>query len=682
MLCLDERDFIEVNMPSDLGMGSDDGSTLQKKPLTFTLNHLITEDIADPSENLDSRVFQLIENEFPNAAYNSEVSYWDTNNQFDPPMLIRECHGDEEVSLLTDDGILDVLSSRYLPQCINLDLGILDSDDSNILEFSLNACVPPSYPLDRSFRVLPDEAPDEVPVFDTKAKELQNLINFERNRVQLKREKLRLQRLKERVSHGSVNIDDEATVVEVSNHSFPQTFSSDNEIFHLQSIEDKNQSPISDFESLESNADDKKHRVLKVSCRNRSLCFCRTNFFNICLHVYSSVPEGKIQEITRIRNICSALFCIIVVFITLVVLVIIPKPEKSDEQNASGQGNPMACGNVTRIFSDCLCQKRLSKPLTREIINNHAIVADFLASSGVISNSISLTTDPSSCDANNQAVLWVSDVKNYGNNTIPSSTEIFQRYLLAVLYQELNGHNWIRKSNWLSFAPACVWEGIVCSSAKRDIREINLAKNSLTGLLPAAELGFLTSLRKLLMDSNPNLRGSLSTELTTLPNLHALSISDTSLSGSIPTQFGDQLTELHLSSSFLTGSLPTELGLLTWLRRFDVQKNQITGTIPPEIGNLQHLEYINLSWNKLSGTVIEQWNAKFLNTLLINHNEALSGTVPKPPSNLLVHANFAQTSITGTIPEEYCKLKFLDHVVVDCVNSKIKEKCRCCKCMK
>jgi hypothetical protein len=110
-------------------------------------------------------------------------------------------------------------------------------------------------------------------------------------------------------------------------------------------------------------------------------------------------------------------------------------------------------------------------------------------------------------------------------------------------------------------------------------------------------------------------------------------------------------------------------------------KNQLTGTIPTEFRSLKHSEYIDLSWNKLTGSIPNNWKASFLNTLLINHNHNLSGQISEPPSPLLIRVNFAHTSLSGKVPIKYCNLKFVDAVIMDCVNGTKLKYCAYCRCI-
>ena len=52
-------------------------------------------------------------------------------------------------------------------------------------------------------------------------------------------------------------------------------------------------------------------------------------------------------------------------------------------------------------------------------------------------------------------------------------------------------------------------------------------------------------------------------------------------------------TRLYLSNSGLSGSIPTEIGDLTNLERLYLHENQLTGEIPSEIGDLINLNYLN-----------------------------------------------------------------------------------------
>ena len=164
-------------------------------------------------------------------------------------------------------------------------------------------------------------------------------------------------------------------------------------------------------------------------------------------------------------------------------------------------------------------------------------------------------------------------------------------------------------------------------------------------ILPYAPLSYLFSeftgpldgetfktLRKLeyLELSNNAFNSTLPVQIPRLPKLEALYLEDTGLTtrnldwmlhmtniyefwadhnpelkGTLPSDIGDLqfLASLSLTDCGITGSLPTEMGVLQELRQVWLSGNLLTGNVPTEIGNLQNLTIFQLEDNDMSGKV-------------------------------------------------------------------------------
>ena len=107
--------------------------------------------------------------------------------------------------------------------------------------------------------------------------------------------------------------------------------------------------------------------------------------------------------------------------------------------------------------------------------------------------------------------------------------------------------------------------------------------------------------------TNTGLTGSIPSKIGDLENLKKLYLSRNQLSGEIPTEIGHltNLTSLNLNDNQLTGEIPPEIGHLTNLTSLHLSDNQLTGEIPVELGNLINLSHLNLNDNQLIGEISE-----------------------------------------------------------------------------
>jgi len=240
----------------------------------------------------------------------------------------------------------------------------------------------------------------------------------------------------------------------------------------------------------------------------------------------------------------------------------------------------------------------------------------------------------------------------------------------------------------------------------------------LIGSIPE-EISLLTNTLYLLsLNSNPELVGTLPSQLGTMTGLTRLQISRTGVLGKIPTELAslsNKLKSLYLHRNQLNGKIPSQLAQLTHLKNLWLHKNALTGKIPGELlalkstkdqPQMQKLEELYLDWNKLTGTIpqpsdfkdgeeVEQpssglglltANAKETITSLSNvktlalDNNLLTGSIPSSfgyyykMETLTLHNN----SLTGSVPPEVCSLfevGALKRLTVDC--HKVECSCRC-----
>jgi hypothetical protein len=136
-----------------------------------------------------------------------------------------------------------------------------------------------------------------------------------------------------------------------------------------------------------------------------------------------------------------------------------------------------------------------------------------------------------------------------------------------------------------------------------EILHLWLVDNALSGTL-VEELGLLTSLQSLGVQTNKDVRGSIPSTVGVLSNLNGIGLSFVNLEGTpLPSEIGlcTNLRFLFTENSHLGGSIPTEIGRMESLEIFSVGENLIkddlnrslvinsmTGTIPTELGLLSN----------------------------------------------------------------------------------------------
>lgn len=167
---------------------------------------------------------------------------------------------------------------------------------------------------------------------------------------------------------------------------------------------------------------------------------------------------------------------------------------------------------------------------------------------------------------------------------------------------------------------------------------------------------------------NMQLNGTISSALTNLKHLRALSLSRNGFTGPIPVELAKigSLWKLNLSYNAFSGPIPPDLGNLSSLRLLDLSGNFLGGTIPSSLFKYcLRLRYIALSNNSLSGpipTEISQCGRLVGFDFSFNN---LNGNFPQeiciPES--MAYVSLKRNSLTGFLPRELgnCRsLQFLD----------------------
>ena len=177
--------------------------------------------------------------------------------------------------------------------------------------------------------------------------------------------------------------------------------------------------------------------------------------------------------------------------------------------------------------------------------------------------------------------------KNQLTGQIP---ETLQGKVLELLYLDSN--------NFTGFIPSSL-------SRHTRLASLRLFSNQLIGAIPS-ELSALTSLDHLSLEFN-QLQGSIPHELfTTMSHLLEFYVQgNPELTGTIPTQIGElaDLKEFRAHDCSLTGSIPSEIGRLYRLEVLDVSNNKLSGPGIPDLSQLEKLKLLKIGGNHITGVV-------------------------------------------------------------------------------
>ncbi|KAL3784571.1 hypothetical protein HJC23_010695 [Cyclotella cryptica] len=256
------------------------------------------------------------------------------------------------------------------------------------------------------------------------------------------------------------------------------------------------------------------------------------------------------------------------------------------------------------------------------------------------------------------ALEWITNKDQMG--LIASDSNLFQRYILALLAFEFSN------SRWLSDRDECTWDGVECDKDGRVV-QLELASYRLDGTIPP-EIGRLQSLQNLTLSEN-SLRGTLPSELAGLKKLSSFSLRANSFTGPIPSVIGGlkELAVLDLSMNKFSGMLPLEFGNLNKLTTLYLDYNKIAGTLQSELGNLKELTSLSLIVNRFTGTLPSEFGSlNKLTGLRISSNK-FTGTFPSELSNLsnLTQLNLDANQFTGSLPSELGNLNMLNELRID-----------------
>jgi len=259
-----------------------------------------------------------------------------------------------------------------------------------------------------------------------------------------------------------------------------------------------------------------------------------------------------------------------------------------------------------------------------------------------------------SCDPKNQAMLWLAsgDTRDAG--------DLYQRYILALVYIETNGTHWDAGNLWLSDQSECLWFGVQCNGNMK-VNNLGLDMNNLMGSFPS-EVYHLDGVQTLALSRN-HLTGLIPTQLFNMTDLQILELYANKFRGSIPSEvgFSTSLKEFRVDTNLLFGELVSQIGNVTSLEALSIGFNEFWRHIPTEIGLLTNLRYLDLEANRFSGTVPTQMGQLTNLQYLIMQNNLLTGDLSSQFAQLttLYELQLSRSGLGGTFPMSLTQLTSL-----------------------
>ncbi|KAL1118736.1 hypothetical protein V6Z11_D01G056000 [Gossypium hirsutum] len=249
-----------------------------------------------------------------------------------------------------------------------------------------------------------------------------------------------------------------------------------------------------------------------------------------------------------------------------------------------------------------------------------------------------------------------------------------------------------KTNSWNESTNCCSWEGVTCDKATGQVISLDLSCSKLVGFLsPNTTLFRLRGLKQLDLSSNNFSASSIPSGFNQLVSLTHLDLSDSLLSGSVPSDISlpSKLISLDLSGNdhlkldsqgfdMLTRNLsklenlslnllnmsdvvPTAFtNLPSSLKRLSLEICDLQGDIPSEIFLLGYLEYVDLRGNSLTGYLPKSNWSSPLKFLDLSRNY-FRGSIPSSLGNLtkITYLGFSYNKLEGKIPDVFGNLNKL-----------------------
>ncbi|KMZ60085.1 Leucine-rich repeat receptor-like protein kinase family [Zostera marina] len=166
--------------------------------------------------------------------------------------------------------------------------------------------------------------------------------------------------------------------------------------------------------------------------------------------------------------------------------------------------------------------------------------------------------------------------------------------------------------------------------------------------LSGVYLSRLSNLSELTVVDVPIRASGLSIILSRMKKIVKVVISNTTLSGEIPTKWksSETLTHIDLSGNKISGPVHSSIGELTNVELFDLSRNKLHGEIPATIADMASLQTVSFKYNSMSGP---------LPTVLADMKS-------------LVHLDVGYNKFNGTVPTFLMKMKKLQYLNLEMNN--------------
>lgn len=279
-----------------------------------------------------------------------------------------------------------------------------------------------------------------------------------------------------------------------------------------------------------------------------------------------------------------------------------------------------------------------------------------------------------------------------------------EKEALLAIYKATDGANWEPQLRWDITQSPDKWSGITISNGHVVI--VNLSGALLNGTLPEGVFPALPFLEGLVLDQNPNLKGAVPKDITSLSKLEALSLTYCSFTGALPSLNSfKQLRVLNLSMlnqtkdpngftatmpdfaempllyyfdasySGMKGNINEGIGKCTDLEYFDISGNLVEGTLPASLNNCTKLKDLSLQDNKLSGEIpnlsaitnitFDPMNG-FYGRFFLNENQ-FTGRFPMwiTALNDVKRISLSNNKLEGVLPDDLSTLLQLETFFAD-----------------